>query len=282
MIAIIGIVAFLAVLALSLVITRIATVALIMTGLSREAARFQARSAFTGTGFTTAEAEQVVGHPVRRWIVMVLMVVRSAGIVTILISLILSFGATRDGPHRLALLGWLAGGTVVLFALAHSRLVDRVLSRPVSWALKRWTDLDVRDYAGLLHLHGAYSVLEIRIRKGDWLAGKTLRNCFLRAEGANVLGIVRADGSYIGVPTGDTEVYAGDTLIVYGRTQSLKELDRRRGGMAGDAAHERAIDEERGRMARQKQQETEQKRRRRSESEGEQPGVEEDQGEDRG
>jgi Trk-type K+ transport system membrane component len=43
----------LAALLLSLLITRIATIALSVTGLSRETARFQARSAFTGVGFTT-------------------------------------------------------------------------------------------------------------------------------------------------------------------------------------------------------------------------------------
>jgi hypothetical protein len=63
---IVGIIALLTVLVLSLLITRVATVALTMTGLSQEAARFQARSAFTGTGFTTKEAEDVVNHPVRR------------------------------------------------------------------------------------------------------------------------------------------------------------------------------------------------------------------------
>ncbi|MBD3334640.1 MAG: potassium transporter TrkA, partial [Candidatus Eisenbacteria bacterium] len=85
----VGIIAFLTVLGLSLVITRIATTALTLTGMSREAARFQARSAFTGTGFTTHEAEQVVGHPVRRRIIMLLMILRSAGLVSILISIIL-------------------------------------------------------------------------------------------------------------------------------------------------------------------------------------------------
>lgn len=63
MLGVIGVIAFLIVLTLSLVITRIATVALTMTGLSSEAAEFQARSAFTGTGFTTAEAEKIVNHP---------------------------------------------------------------------------------------------------------------------------------------------------------------------------------------------------------------------------
>jgi len=63
MVGIVGIIALLTVLALSLVVTRIATVALAATGLSREAAQLQARSAFTGTGFTTAEAEKVVDLP---------------------------------------------------------------------------------------------------------------------------------------------------------------------------------------------------------------------------
>ena len=44
--------------ALTLLINHIATVALSLTGLSREVARFQARSAFTGVGFTTNEAEK--------------------------------------------------------------------------------------------------------------------------------------------------------------------------------------------------------------------------------
>lgn len=41
----------------SMVITRIATIALMATGLTRESARFQARSALTGVGFTTSESE---------------------------------------------------------------------------------------------------------------------------------------------------------------------------------------------------------------------------------
>ena len=68
----------------TLVITRIATVALMVTGLSREAARFQARSALTGVGFTTLESEKVTNHPVRRHIIMILMLTGNVGIVTVL------------------------------------------------------------------------------------------------------------------------------------------------------------------------------------------------------
>jgi hypothetical protein len=75
------IISLLVVLVLSLLVVRIATVALALTGLSQQLARFQARSAFTGSGFTTAESEKVVAHPVRRRIIMVLMLLGNAAII---------------------------------------------------------------------------------------------------------------------------------------------------------------------------------------------------------
>lgn len=115
-----AIVSFLSVLGLSLLIARIATVALTLTGVSREIARFQARSALTGTGFTTTEAETIVGHPVRRRIVMYPMVLRNAGLVTAVSSFILSFtGAedTAEGARRALIIG--AGiGTLWLLSLS--------------------------------------------------------------------------------------------------------------------------------------------------------------------
>lgn len=67
MLGLIGVVALITILTLSLLITRVATIALTMAGLSEDTACFQARSAFTGTGFTTKESEEeVINHPVRR------------------------------------------------------------------------------------------------------------------------------------------------------------------------------------------------------------------------
>jgi hypothetical protein len=70
MVGIISIIAALRVLGLSLVITRLATVPLNISGLSWETAKFQARSTFTGTAFTTSESETIMNHPVRRKIIM--------------------------------------------------------------------------------------------------------------------------------------------------------------------------------------------------------------------
>lgn len=156
MIGVIGIIALFTVLFLSLLITRLASVALTLTGLSSEAARFQARSAFTGTGFTTGEAEKVVDHPVRRRVIMLLMITRSAGLITIIISLILSFANTTDERIMMIRMAWIAGGMAVLWFFSSSKWLERIMNRMMEWALRKWTDLNTMDYTGLLNLEGEY------------------------------------------------------------------------------------------------------------------------------
>ena len=107
----------------SLLITRIATMALTLTGLSREVARFQARSALSGVGFTTSEAESVVTHPIRRRIVLVLMLAGSAGIVTVMATLLLSF-VNADREQAFLRLAVLAGGLAGILVISKSPLVS--------------------------------------------------------------------------------------------------------------------------------------------------------------
>ena len=228
----------------SLLVVRIATVALTLTGLSRELARFQARSAFTTTGFTSSESERVLQHPVRRRIILLLMLLGNAGMVTAMSSLILSFvntdperGLSGTAWFRLAMLG---GGLLVLWVVAHSRWIDRNLSIVIAWALKRWTDLELCDYAGLLHLAGDYGVAELSVQADDWLCEKTLAESKLAAEGVLVLGVERVDGTYLGAPRGDTILLPGDTIIVYGSQGTIGELDHRR-KTDGNWAHHVAV-----------------------------------------
>jgi hypothetical protein len=241
MLGIVGIIASLTVLALSLLITRIATAALTLTGLSYEAARFQARSAFTGTGFTTSESEKIVNHPARRRIIMILMILRSAGVVSIVIALIISFAGDSAESERLFRLLWLIVGVVILWLLSRSKFIERGLASILRRILSRWTDLDTRDYASLLNLSGDYTIMEVHIQKEDWLAGKKLEECMLIDEGVTVLGISRDDGGYVGAPKPDTKIHHNDTLILYGRSKALHELDQRRAGVDGEKAHQQAI-----------------------------------------
>jgi TrkA-C domain len=236
----IAVVALVAAIAISLLITRVGAMALTLTGLSRELARFQARSAFTGVGFTTTESEQVVNHPVRRQIVMLLMLLGNAGIITVVATFVITFAQSGGADAWLMRSAVIAGAFVALWFLSWNRFVDRGLSRVIAWGLKKWTRLEARDYAHLLHLSGNYSVAELAIGPRDWLAGKTLAEAQLRQEGVLVLGVQRRDRTYLGAPNGGTKVVTGDTLIVYGPGEAVEELDKRRATGAGQRAHERA------------------------------------------
>lgn len=239
-----AIVSLLVIVVLSLLVTRVAAVALVHTGLGQESARFQARSAFSGVGFTTSEAEAVVAHPVRRRIVMWLMLVGNVGIVAGVSSLLLSF-IDLDRAGGVAVLAVLAAGLMVLGVFASSQRVDQILCRAISGALQRWTSIDARDYARLLHLRDDYGVSELRVEATDWLAGKTLGESSLDLEGLLVLGIECPGGYFIGAPTADVAMQADDRLILYGRTPRIAELDQRDATADAAARHAEAAAERR-------------------------------------
>ncbi|HVW31820.1 MAG TPA: TrkA C-terminal domain-containing protein [Acidimicrobiia bacterium] len=223
----------------SLVVSRIASAALTATGLARSAARFQARSALTGVGFTTSESESVANNPVRRRIVMTLMLVGNVGLVTAVATLLSGF--VNADPRRAALrAGVLIAGLAIVIAAARSQRVDQWLSRVIARWLDRHTDLDVRDYAGLLRVAGPYSVKELQVEAQDWLAGRTLGELRLRDEGVVVLGIVCGDGQYLGAPGKETELQAGDQLVLYGHDDTLADLDCRTDDADGAARHQEA------------------------------------------
>lgn len=238
-------VSLLIILATVLIISRLATIALTVTGIPREIAKFQARSALTGAGFTTAESESLVNHPVRRRIIMGLMLTGSlggaAGIATA-ISAFVGVSGFGAGVQRGFIL---LGGLVVLVVASRTNMFDRVTSKIFAGLVRRVADVDLRDYASLLRLSGEYGVDELYIEADDWLADKSLAELDLPHEGILVLGIVRADHTYLGAPKGGTRVRAGDTLVVYGRAPLLAELDERRADHTGQRAHEAAVAKQR-------------------------------------
>ncbi len=231
------------VLALALLFARVATQALVHTGLSEEVSRFQAWSCLSGVGYTTKEAESIVNHPVRRRISMVLMMVGNVGIVTVVSSMILAFINEGDEVRLVTKLGVLILGLGTFWFLGTSKWLNRKLKGMIDRALDRYTHVGVRDFESLLELSATYSVSELFIENGDWVAGKTLRDSGLRKEGLTILGIQRADGTFEGEMTPDTRVHEQDNVLVYGRLASIESVDQRQRGGAGDLDHRRAIEE---------------------------------------
>ena len=241
----IGIITLLIVLSMSLLITRIATVMLVFTGLSKDLARFQSRSAFTCCGFTTTESERIAEHPVRRRIVMVLMIL-GHGTVVMAISALIPIFIRSDVSITEFLIEvlWLLAGLISIWLLSVSKWIDKELMKVIQWGLTKWTSLDVADYHSLLHLAHGYAVDEIKVVTGDWLAGKSIASLNLLEEGVQILGIHRESGDYIGTPTPSTYIRNGDTLVLYGQQTLLDDLEKRRAGEQGDQAHEKWVKEQ--------------------------------------
>lgn len=221
---------------LSLLVIRVGTVALRMTGLSKDVAAFQSLSAFSGAGFTTDEAESALAYPARRRIVEALIRLGSIGVITAISSLVLSFANPVGRFERLIVL---VAASIVLVGLARSDRFDRLLTPAIERLLDRTTELEIRDYTGLLRLHRNYRVADLSVSEDDWLASAELEELDLPSEGVVILGIRRADGTYVGAPSPDHEIRPGDTVIAYGQEDRLRELVDR---VADDAAHEAACD----------------------------------------
>ena len=100
-----------AIVTIGVLVSRLGALAFVATCVPTEVARFQARSALTGVGFTTSESESLVSHPVRRRILMLLMLAGNAGLITVVLSFTRA-ADTADALRRLLIM--IVGATLIL------------------------------------------------------------------------------------------------------------------------------------------------------------------------
>lgn len=210
----------------SIIITKVATAALVNTGLSQKAAKFQARSAFTGCGFTTSEAEKITQHPIRRKIVQVMMLLGNAGIVTVIASLLLTF-VNQDEKALPAYFNLIiiVASVVLLAIITSSRAIDKWLDKMINITLGKITKLNIRDYSALHKLSYDFQIAELHVREDDWINGKKVKECMPEQCEVKLLGIEKPGWEYIGFPKQDYIIEENDLLILYGREGAIRELD---------------------------------------------------------
>jgi hypothetical protein len=231
------------VVALSMLVTKAATLALMHTGMSKERAKFQARSAFTGAGFTTNESEVVVKHPVRRKIIMLLILLGNAGVVTVISSLILGFTSQDSAFGAAGNIYLLALAAALFFLAARSNRLDRYLEKIINYFLDKYTDIRPKNFSRMMTVMEDYEVTEVDVRENEWLKGKCLSELKLTDEGLLVLGIIREDQTYIGVPRGRYEIEPKDRLVVYGKSDRVVALSERADPLAGKRSHADSVEE---------------------------------------
>ena len=200
------------------------SVALEATGMERKRARFQALSALTGTGFTTREAEDIVGHPRRRLIASWLMFLGSVGIILFLLILlvIVIVGAKPVKPTSPTLIIFSAIPPIALLVLFWLGVLDKLATVIVNW-LKRsaffTSELSIRE---IVHQAGDYSVARLTIGRKAPEVGCKIGDISLAKHKINILAIERGDKT-LAFPEAKEVVQAGDHLLCYGKTAEISE-----------------------------------------------------------
>jgi len=206
----------------SFIVVRIGGFALQLTGIEPDVARFQALSAFSGTGFTTREAERVVGHRTRRRIVTILIILGNAGMVTVIATLVASFTQVTGYEWFFINLAIIVGGIFGLYQLiirsnVGQRIVDR-LQRPVMKRILR----GIPAVEEVFHVEKDWAISLVMIKGGSNIIGLSVAD-ITAEEDIEVLAIDRA-GTYLTRPNWDEKIVEGDRLLVYANRKSVKRI----------------------------------------------------------
>ncbi len=214
---------FLIVAVITMAFTQLATGALIATSMPAKIASFQARSAFSGAGFTTTEAENVVNHPVRRRIITTTMLVGTLGTPTLVVTIVIGFVAPGPGsPLERSLVA--VAGIVAVVMLAVNRPMTRYLEAfGRHYAQRRLLPAMEGTPQELLALGDDYAVVVARLIEDVEDSQRSLRGIEHALPRVRVLG-VRTDGAFVGEAPADLTLKADDELVLYGRRERLAEL----------------------------------------------------------
>lgn len=206
----------------SALIVKVGAISLRMTGIDRETAGFQALSAFSGTGFTTSEAENIVNHPGRRRVIKALMILGNAGIITALAMLFLSMqGATVT--NVLAKFGAVGLLLLILVSLPLSKGLDNLLENFIMKRLSKSTHFSMGAFSQLMRFARGYGIAELIISEGDPLVGKTLAESGLSSNDILVLAIRRGHGMIPTPKAGDT-IKPDDKLVCFGPLNNIASV----------------------------------------------------------
>lgn len=206
----------------SFIIVRIGGFALQLTGIEPDVARFQALSAFSGTGFTTREAERVVGHKIRRRIVTILIVLGNAGTVTVIATLVASFTQVEGYMWFFIQLAIIVAGIFGLYKLI---IRSSIGQRFIDWLQRPFVNRILRGAPAVeevFHMEKDWAINLVMIERNSKSIGMSVAD--VTAEGdIDILGIDRA-GIYLTRPNREEKIKEGDRLLVHANRKSVKRI----------------------------------------------------------
>lgn len=198
----------------SLVCVRAGAIALELTGMERDKARFQALSAFTNTGFTTRETEEITNFPIRRKIVTLLIVFGHAGTVSVIATFATSI-LQREPFSTMMNLGIIIVALYVIYRLALWRGLNARMREFFRGQLLTRYGLCCPSLEEMLKVNEGFGVVRLVIQEGSPLVGRPLSKLELKKKKVQILSILRGEEA-IAVPGGEDFLLAGDVVICYG------------------------------------------------------------------
>ncbi len=204
---------------------RAAAVALEMTGLDKKTALFQALSAFSRTGFTTQEAESIVNHPVRRKIVILLMILGTAGFATVIITATSHIVTMEDYRLPIDVLILVVGLYLIYIVATRKGFITKWEDFIAVKLVKSSSFEDVGQTEDLLHLPEDNGLVRASITEKSPCIGTSLLESGLSENGLVVLGIERGK-SWIPLPKAKERIPEGDKIVVYGPLEVSRDLFR--------------------------------------------------------
>jgi len=212
----------LVVVAVSYLIVRAAAIALMMTGMEQQRARFQALSAFSGTGFTTREAEFVVNHPQRRRIMIWLMILGNAGIVTVIVSATSSI-VTSEGFHLPITIAVLIVGVFVIYKLISRQSFMKQWEGFIQKRLLKLQLFKQVPMEDLFIIKDDHGIMRVIADKNSPLLDDSFLKSKLKLKSTLVVGIERSN-RWISLPADDIKIAEGDRVILYGQLNILHKM----------------------------------------------------------
>lgn len=227
---------FIIMITISFIAVRVGAIAFQLTGLEWSLAKFQALSCFTGTGFTTKEAELITGNPQRRRIASVLMVFGNAGLVTMIATFANSLRPRvvpkftipfLDLVFPSNILPWANLFVIIIFTYSfyrvftRSRLADG-LTRFLRKRLIRREVLKPVTFEELLVATGGYGISTIKIQEESPVLNKTLLETDLRKQDITIL-VIEKDAKAIPNPSADTKIELGNNVICFGKLETIRK-----------------------------------------------------------
>jgi len=207
---------------ISFLAVRAGAIALMMTGMDQEKARFQALSAFSRAGFTTREAELVVNNPRRRRIITWLIILGNAGLVAVIVTATSSIAVSQGYHVPITIVALLAGG-FALYMLVNRTGFARRWESFVENRLVKTHILEEGTTEDLLHLIEGYGLVRVIITQDSPHVGRSLVEANTPENEFWVVGIERGK-EWISLPRSRETINEGDKLVVYGSLNTLRSL----------------------------------------------------------